>query len=169
MADLSNFVDFMDESDEARGGFLSPLMPSPAYPAGKQYAVPSPDARVGLRLAALADLTLKQSRGATVTDADVKRLRLDDKDEREFLEQVLSNDIMQQMLDDGVKWAHLKRLAMYAFVFFAVSREAADKAAEDGLFSGKAVASTNRAGRRSKKKIETTSDLPASKKTKSSS
>jgi hypothetical protein len=163
MADLSKFLDFMDEVDE-RDGFDSPPMPSPAHPEGKQYRVPSPDAKIGLRLNALADMTLKQSRGLDISETDVKRLRLDDKDEHEFLAQVLSQSLLDQMVEDGVKWEHLRRLAMYGFVYFAVSREAADQAAENGLFAGKALASTNRATRRGTKK--TSSGSSGSKKTK---
>lgn len=143
-ADLSSFLDFMEESD----GFESPLMPSKLHPEGKSYRVPSPDALTGLRLNALADITLKQSRGTPVSENDVKRLRIDDADEREFISQVLSVELVDEMLVDGVRWEHMKRLSMYAFTYFAVSREAANTAADNGLFAGKELAPTNRAGRR---------------------
>lgn len=169
MADLSQFLDFMDEADEGvTSGFDSPPMPSVAHPRGKQYRVPSPDAKTGLRLNALADMTLKQSRGLELSDVDVKRLRLDDKDEREFLAQVLTPELLEQMIDDGVRWEHLRRLAMYGFVYFGVSAEAADQAAANGLFSGKAAAPTNRAARRSAPK-KTTSGSAASSTTKKAS
>lgn len=165
MADLSQFLDFMDEADEGvTSGFDSPPMPSTKHPRGKQYRVPSPDAKTGLRLNALADMTLKQSRGIELSDIDVKRLRLDDKDEREFLAQVLTEKLLDEMVDDGVKWEHLRRLAMYGFVYFGVSAEAADQAAANGLFSGKAQAPTNRAARRANQK-STTSGSAGSKKT----
>lgn len=169
MADLSQFLDFMDEADDGvTSGFDSPPMPSIAHPRGKQYRVPSPDAKTGLRLNALADMTLKQSRGIELSDIDVKRLRLDDKDEREFLSQVLGAELLEEMVSDGVKWEHLRRLAMYGFVYFGVSAEAADQAAANGLFSGKQGAPTNRAARRSQSK-STTSASAASRKTKTAS
>jgi hypothetical protein len=160
-------MDFMEDVDDDASitGFSSPPMPSRAHPEGKQYRVPSPDAKTGLRLNALADLTMKQAKGVEFAESDVKRLRLDDKDEREFMGQVLSETLLEQMVDDGVKWEHLRRLGMYAFVYFGVSKEAADHAAENGLFSGKAGAPTNRAARRTKSK-KTTSASVDSRKTK---
>lgn len=141
--DLGDFMDFMEDD-----GFESPPMPSRAHPEGKVYRVPSPDAKVGLRLSALADLTLKMNRKQDVSEADIARLRLDDQEEIEFTEQVLSPELVAQMLADGVKWEHMKRLTMYAFTYFGVSKEAAENAAKNGAFSGKAVA-PNRAARRS--------------------
>lgn len=152
--DLSEFLDFMEEvaPDDTPGatgaGFRSPPMPSPTHPEGVSYLIEAPSAVIGLKLAALADITIKASRGGEVTQVDVKRLRLDDQDETEFLEMCLGS-AYHQMLADDVRWPHMKRLGMYAFLFFGISEEAADAAAAKGLFSGKAPAPTNRAARRS--------------------
>lgn len=165
--DLSNFLDFMDDSVDA-DGFSSPPMPSAAYPDGHSYHIPSPDAEVGMRLNALADITLKQKRGLEVSEADIARLRLDGADEREFMAQVLTEDILEQMIADGVKWEHMRRLATYGFTYFAISPDAANEAAEAGLFSGKALAPTgNRAARRATTRTtpRTTSVSAASKTT----
>lgn len=167
MAELAEFTDFMDDAD-GDGGFDSPRMPSPAHPQGRSYRIPSPDAKTGLRLTALADMSLKQSRGIAIDELDVKRLRISDDDEREFLGQVLSPGVLEQMIEDGVKWEHARRLAMYAFVRFGISKDAADEAAKNGLLSGKAAA-PNRAARRTKKKKSTTSASPGSKKTRAQS
>jgi len=144
-ADLSQVLDFMEDD----GGFDSPLMPSTAHPEGKIYRVPSPDAIVGLRLAAVADITLKQARGAEISESDIRRLHISDADEHEFIEQVLSPALVDQMQTDGCKWEHIKRLSLYAFTYFAVGQEAADMAQRNGLFAGKVSAPQNRAARRS--------------------
>lgn len=143
MADLNAFMDFMEDED----GFDSPLMPSAAHPEGHVYHVPSPNAVTGLRLSALADLTMKQAKGVELNEIDVRRLRLDDQEEREFISQVLSVELVNTMVADGVKWEHMKRLGLYGFTYFGVSKEAADEAAKNGLFSGKAQ-TPNRAQRR---------------------
>lgn len=158
MADLSSFMDFLEDD-----GFDTPPMPSRAHPEGHVYRVPSPDAETGLRLSALADLTLKQSKGLEISENDVRRLRLNDQEEREFMAQLLTPELVAQMSDDGVKWEHMKRLSMYAFTYFAVSKDAADNAAANGLFSGKAPA-LNRAQTRAKAR-STRSGSAASKRT----
>jgi len=163
--DLSTMLDFMDDED----GFKSPLMPSTKYPEGKSYAIKSPDAKTGLRLSAISDITMKQARGIEIAELDIKRLRIEDEDEREFIEQVLSPAVVAEMIDDGCRWEHVKRLGLYAFVFFGVSREAADDAVKRGLFKGKGLMPPkNRAARRSSstKAKSTTSDSGASSKTK---
>lgn len=141
---ISQFLDFMGEDD----GFDSPLMPSRAYPDGKSYHISSPDAETGLRLNALAEITLKMNKGVEVSEFDVQRLRMDDRQEQEFAGEVLGNDVLDQMLADGCKWEHIRRLTQYAFTYFGVSPEAAENAAKQGLFSGKAPRQ-NRQQRRS--------------------
>lgn len=160
--DLSTVLDFMEED----GGFTSPPMPSTKFPKGKTYRIPSPNAIVGLRLAAIADITLKQARGKDLSPTDVKRLRIEDEDEHEFIAQVLSPETVAEMESDGVKFAHMKRLGLYAFTYFAVSPEAAETALKNGVLQGKVSAPPNRAARRSssKGKTSTTSASGASRK-----
>jgi len=157
---VSSFLDFMSEED----GFKSPLMPSVKYPQGKSYHVPSPDAETGLRLNALADVAMKMSKGFEVKEFDIQRLRMDDTEEREFADQVLSAAVVQQMIEDGCRWEHVKRLTQYAFTYFGVSPEAAENAAKAGLFSGKAPA-PNRAARRTGAKSRKSPASGASRKT----
>lgn len=153
MTDLSQFLDFMEDED----GFNSPLMPSKAHPEGRQYRVASPDAKVGLRLNALADIMVKREMKVEVKEHDVARLRIDDADEHEFVRQVLGaeradgGNALDEMIEDGCRWEHIKRMSQYAFTYFGVSREAADEAVKNGLLSGKLVA-PNRAARRKKSK-----------------
>lgn len=154
MTDLGQMLDFMEDED----GFKSPPMPSKAHPEGRQYRIASPDAKTGLRLNALADIMVKREMKSPVSDRDVARLRLDDDAEQEFVRSVLGaertedeGNALDEMIADGCKWEHIKRMSQYAFTYFGVSKEAADEAAKNGLLSGKLVA-PNRAARRKKKK-----------------
>lgn len=153
MTDLSQFLDFMEDED----GFNSPPMPSRAHPEGRQYRVASPDAKTGLRLNALADIMVKREMKAPVKESDVARLRMDDAQEDEFVRQVLGavradgSNALDEMIEDGCKWEHIKRMSQYAFTYFGVSREAADEAVKAGLLSGK-IEAPNRAARRKKGK-----------------
>lgn len=161
MADLSSLHTFLDDD----GGFDTPPMPSPAYPKGRVYRVPSPDATTGLRLAALQDLALKQSMGNAVTEVDVKRLRLGDEEERDFIGQVLSQEVQAAMVEDGVRWEHMRRMALYGYILFTAGEKAAEAAVEGGLLAGKAPAAPNRAARRTAGKGTGTSGAsPASSK-----
>lgn len=156
MSDLSQVLDFMEDED----GFMSPPMPSVKHPQGRQYRVASPDAKTGLRLNALADIMVKKEMGVAVAESDVARLRLNDDAEREFVRQVLGatylgedgepTNALDEMVADEVKSEHLKRIAQYAYIYFGVSKEAAEEARKNGLLSGKLVAplAANRAARR---------------------
>lgn len=164
MAGMDDLLDFMEDED----GFETPLMPSTAHPEGRKYRIPSPDAKTGLKLAAISDIVVKTHRKVEVTEMDIKRLKINDEDERDFIEQVMSKDVVEEMMEDGVRWEHIKRMSMYAFTLFTVSREAADSAVERGLFKGKALTPTNRAAKRAKSKTaskSTRSDSAASRKT----
>lgn len=153
MADLSALTSFLEDD----GGFTTPPMPSVAHPGGKTYHVPSPDATTGLRLSALQDLALKQANGQDVSAADVKRLRLSDEDERVFVEQVLTPEVVAEMREDGCRWEHLKRLAIYGYILFTAGDKAAQHALDEGVLEGKAPAAApkNRAARRAKPKAKT--------------
>lgn len=149
MTDLSQFLDFMEDDD----GFTTPPMPSPEHPEGRQYRVASPDAKTGLRLNALADLMVKREMKVEVSERDVARLRMDDGQEDEFVRQVLGakrhdgGNALDEMIEDGCKWEHIRRMAQFGFTYFGVSKEAAEEAARNGLLSGK-LAAPNRAARR---------------------
>lgn len=147
MTSFEQMLDFMQDED----GFSSPLMPSEKHPEGKQYRIKSPSARTGLRLNALADLMAKREAGGTVSERDVERLRLDDSEEREFVEQVLG-DALHEMVEDGCRWEHIKRMSTYAFIRFGVSAEAADNAVKNGLLLGKVIAPNRKAKRKQNKK-----------------
>lgn len=114
----------------------------------RDYVVPAPDVETGLRYSALSHVAIKANQGITISEQDMASLRLEGAEEREFVVQVLSQVVVDQMAEDGVQWPAVGRAAQYAFTHFAVSPEAAKKAFEAGVFSGKALAPTNRAERR---------------------
>ena len=114
-----------------------------------EYTVPAPDAETGLKYSALSNIAVKASKGQEVSEDELRALRLDDAEEREFVVQILTQEVVDQMRKDGLPWPALTRTAQYAFTHFAVSPDAAAKAMAAGAFSGKAQAPTNRATRRS--------------------
>lgn len=157
-ADLSTVLDFMEDD----GGFDTPPMPSEKYPDGHSYRVPSPDAETGLRIVAIMDITLRAQSGHEVTEEEMARLKVPDEREDEFLRSVLSSSVVDQMLADGCKWEHMKRLAMYGYLFFTVGAKAAEGAREQGLLRGKATG-PNRAQRRSGNQAKATATPGASR------
>jgi hypothetical protein len=161
MADQTTLAALMEFLED--DGFDTPPLPSPNHPdkdaEGKVvYHVPSPDGETGLKLQALADLAAKQAAArkqrengeevtALITEQDVKRLQMDDGEERDFLAMVLGT-AYREMLEGGVSFQRIKRLGQYAFAVFTVGEQAANEAAMAGAFSGKAQAPANRQERR---------------------
>ena len=115
----------------------------------RDYTVPAPDAETGLKYSALSSIAVRAAKGQEVTEADMQALKLDDEEEREFVVQMLTQEVVDQMREDRLPWPALVRTAQYVFTHFAVSADAAAKAKTAGAFSGKATAPTNRATRRS--------------------
>lgn len=137
MSDFSELTDFLDDD-----GFDTPKIPSKKHREGKQYHIPSPDAETGLFLSALIDLSFKQQSGIPITPEDQERLTIKTKDEKDFSRRVLSDEVVDEMIEDGVRWQHLQRITQYAFIFFAIGKDAAALAVENGLFKGKALTPT---------------------------
>lgn len=113
----------------------------------RPYVVPAPDAETGLKYNALSSVAVRVSRGEDVDPAEYKALALDDEEEVQFVVKILSQEVVDQMKEDGLPWPALSRTAQYAFTHFAVGADAAKKALAAGAFSGKAQA-PNRATRR---------------------
>lgn len=124
----------------------------------RDYIVPAPDVDTGLRYTALSNVAIKVNKGEPVSPEEMASLKLEGAEERTFVDQVLSPEVVRQMAEDGLSWPAVVRCANYAFTHFAVSPEAAKKAFEAGVFSGKAQGATNRAARRA-----TRSARPASR------
>lgn len=114
----------------------------------RDYVVPAPDVDTGLRYSALSHVAIKVNKGQEVTQAEMESLKLEGAEEVSFVEQMLSAAVVEQMREDGLPWPALVRTASYVFTHFAVSADAAKKAFEAGVFSGKAQTPTNRAARR---------------------
>ncbi len=157
------FWDFLED-----GGFTFPIpVASRAFPyerdqagrilrepsgrprGGKVYRVESVDAKTGMRLTALADISRNLQRGAAVSPADVAKLNMDDDQEREFSEQVMGATY-HEVIADGVDWPIIQKMVQYTYMYFAMGTDVANKAAREGLFTGgKAMApALNRAERR---------------------
>jgi hypothetical protein len=92
---------------------------------GKTYRVASPDGETGLRLAALANLSVAVADESPVTDRDRDRLRLDDEQEHDFMRDVLGGTL-DELFADGVSWVRIQRLGRYCFLYFTMGEEAAD-------------------------------------------
>lgn len=114
----------------------------------RDYVVTAPDADTGLKYAALSSVAVRVNRGETLDPAELQALKLDDDEEREFVVQILGEKVVSEMRADKLPWPAVTRTAQYAFTHFAVSPEAARKAFEAGVFSGKAQTPPNRAARR---------------------
>jgi hypothetical protein len=110
---------------------------------GKTYRVSSPDGETGLRLAALANLSVSVADETQVSERDRDRLRLSDQEEHDFLRDVLGSTL-DELLADGVSWVRIQRLGRYCFLYFTLGEDVADDAANS---VGEAPA-PNRAQRR---------------------
>lgn len=126
----------------ADGALDIPSIPSKRYPEGKQYRIPSPDAKTGLWLEAIAGIGTKTAVGAEVTEEDAAGLKLDDDEEKAFYERVLG-PVYGELIDDEADWTVITRLGQYAFMYFTVGKDAADAMASEAL-----AGPGNRAARR---------------------
>lgn len=137
--DLSQMSSWFDDD-----ALNLPPIKSKKHPEGKSYRIDSPDFGTGLLLQQLASIATRISNGVEVTEAEAKRLKMDDQEERDFSQMVLG-DSLGEMVADGVPWGPIRRVTQYAFTYYALSPEQAEK-----LIAPKAPA--NRAERRKKSK-----------------
>jgi hypothetical protein len=136
--DLAGYLD--DDSIEVPG------ITSTKHHAGKTYRFASPDAKTGLRLAALADLGVKAHQGVDVGVA-ASRLELDDDQELDLMRDVLGSTL-DEMVSDGVSWVRIQRLNQYLFIHFAMGEQVAKK----GLDAQGEAVPPNRAAKRAASK-----------------
>lgn len=152
LRDLSEFLDEGLTYPLPASAFTVEAGAEPRFPDGKTYTVPSPDATTGVWLTAMADLAAKATIGGQVSDADRNRLKLDDDDERTLYQRVLG-PVYDEMVADGVKWTALQTIGRDAYLCFAMSQDAADRALAHMLAGqGEALARANRATRRAAKR-----------------
>lgn len=114
----------------------------------RDYRVPAPDAETGLKYSAISNIAIQASKGKPVPEESLAALKLNDAEEEEFVVKMLTQEVVDQMTEDRLTWPTVQVCAQYAFVYYTLGRESADKAMEAGVFSGKATAPTNRATRR---------------------
>ncbi len=136
-----NLEQWLDED-----GLTLPKVRSRAFPEGKSYHVDSPDYETGIRLQRVADLGAKVAAGGDVSEDDAARLKLDDREEREFSALVLGATL-DEMREDGVSWGTIRRAVKYVFAFYTLGEESAQR-----MIDPKAPATPNRAERRANKK-----------------
>ncbi len=139
--DLSQFDHWFDD-DELK---LPPIK-SPKFPNGKRYTVASPDFETGAQLQKLASIAQRLSNGITVSKEEAEKLRFNDEEEVD-LSKMLLGATLDEMLADGVPWGPIRKVTQYAFTYYAISPEAAER-----LVGPKAQAPANRAERRKKNK-----------------
>lgn len=148
---VADLTDFLDETG------------LPITLGAHRYLIPSPDGEKGLKMAAMAQVGMKAKLGGDITEGQLKSLKMDDGEERDFIRFVCTDEIVDAMLADGINWTAMSRVAQYAFTHFAIGEETARKALEAGLFSGKASAPTgNRAARRTAAKSPKSPASPGS-------
>ena len=155
--DLTGYLE--DDSVEVPG------ILSKAHPEGWTYIFDSPDAKTGLRLAALADLGIRAHQGGDIGNA-AARLELDDDQELDLMRDVMGATL-DEMTADGVSWVRIQRLNQYLFIHFAMGAEVAAK----GLHSQGEAPPPNRAAKRAASKgtgrktpsRASTADTPAPK------
>lgn len=145
---LGNFLDYLEDD-----ALEIPGIPSERYPDGKTYVIKSPSAKVGARLAAVGDIAVKVGAGIEVDEADAAKLKLDDGEESDLMEQVLG-ETRAEMVDDGVTWTHLRGIMKYAFIYYAIGAEQAETALKNGVMSGKAQGPVNRQERRQQQRTQ---------------
>lgn len=121
LIDLAGYLD--DDSLEIPG------VVSRRHPKGHTYTVPSPDARTGLWLEAVAGIGMKAAAGGQLTEADGANLssQLSDTDERTLYERSLGS-AFDELVSDGVSWAHIGVLGKYAFLYWTMGKDGADSA-----------------------------------------
>lgn len=117
---------------------------------GVEYVIPPLSAKDGLWAQSIMDATIRaavemdaRSRGVDVDSPPAPQTRvLDDDEERDFIRTMLSEPVLQQMIDDKVDWPSISRAAQTAYLYFTVSEEAALARWEDK--AGKALSRADR-------------------------
>lgn len=103
--------------------FFDPTLPLPIR--GKVYVVPSPDAKLGVKVQRLVALGFAANSGVELEEADVASLDLDDAEERDLIPRLLGS-AYTEMLDDGIPWEMVKHAGETAIMWIGVGYEAAE-------------------------------------------
>lgn len=151
-----DFGSFLDDD-----AIDTPPIPSREHPDGRSYRIPSPDAATGIRLTAMVNLGVGLASGAKMDPRDAEKLKLDDDQEKEFLEEVLGSAYIQ-LVADGVSWVRIQRLGRYCLLYFTLGPEAAASEAQGGAKPGEAPA-PNRETRRASSRASSVTDLSSNR------
>lgn len=98
---------------------------------GKPYRVPAVDAATGLWCQRIAEIRDSIRAGEPVSEEDAASLRLDDDQEKSFVQRMLG-DAYQPMLDDALPWVQVAFAARVAFIWTVEGRVAAEAMWERG-------------------------------------
>lgn len=118
--DLSKMSSWFDDD-----ALELPPIKSKEHPKGKSYRVASPDFETGILLQQLAQIATRLHNGLEVSEAEAKRLKMDDEEERDFTQMVLG-DTLEEMKADGVPWGPIRKVTQYVFTYYAMSPEQAE-------------------------------------------
>lgn len=112
---------------------------------GKTYLVPYVSGEVGLRFQAFIAIAGKaQQGGDDYEPSEDDKLVLTDVQEEDLFRDVLHSGLLEEMLDDGLRFEEIKMASMYALLYAIAGEDKADAYWASG---GKAQA-PNRAARR---------------------
>lgn len=128
---------------EALDNFLDDYLELPVKGRDGQvriYRIDDPSAEDGIRIEKITSLAARLAAGGKAPDAPV----LDDDEERDLYRMCLG-DAYDQLLDDGVKWAVFKHVALTAMFWVTTDKDTAKEFWKTGQQPGKAP---NRAARR---------------------
>lgn len=137
---------------------------------GKVYRVPECDAGTGLLVQKITNISMradqaKDGKGAEVTEPEVARLEVlvGDDDEEGLYQRILSPEVWDEMLADGVTFQQIKHCSMTAMVWIVRDLETAEQVWEKGAESGEAPAPNRQARRAANRSgAATTTKKPAS-------
>ena len=122
---------------------------------GKTYHVPLVDAETGLAFTRFISVAMKaknaQENNEDYTPDDEDIQILSDQQERDIYKEVLRDGVWEEMVEDGLAFAHMRMAALYALYHATQGEEVANRFWESG---GKAPA-PNRAARRTATRTRT--------------
>lgn len=122
MASLKQFTDWFEDD-----GIKLPPIKSPRFPNGKVYIVPSPSFDTGILLQHLANIAQRLNNGIEVPPEEANQLKFGDHEEKDFSALVLGQELLDEMVEDGVLWGPIRKVTQYAFTYFSLGEAAAEK------------------------------------------
>ncbi|WP_328426040.1 DUF7426 family protein [Streptomyces sp. NBC_00443] len=147
-----------DSNDfEALDNFLDDCLELPVKGSDGEtrvYRIEDPSAEDGIRIERITTMAARLAAGGKRRDTPI----LDDDEEKDLFRMCLGA-AYDQLLADGVKWAHFKHVAMTAMFWVVADKETAQEYWRTGQQPGKAA---NREARRAQAKRATSASAEAS-------